>query len=102
MYNISGGGNLMSKHKLGIEITESAYKKYNSLPAGTSKGQFVSDAIEEKYDREKRIKCNNDIEKKLVELEQRINVLEERRINNANNNNTSRNTVNIPDNQKQV
>ena len=96
MYNISGGGNLMAKHKLGIEITESAHKKYNSLPAGTSKGQFVSDAIEEKYDRETGI----DIQKKLAELEQRIKVLEERRINNANNNNTSRNTVNIPDYKK--
>jgi hypothetical protein len=31
----------MSKHKLGIEITESAHKKYNSLPAGINKGQYV-------------------------------------------------------------
>lgn len=89
----------MSKHKLGIEITESAYKKYNSLPAGTNKGQFVSDAIEEKYDREY---TGIDIQKKLAELEQRIKVLEERSEGNANNNNTSRNTANIPDNQKQV
>jgi hypothetical protein len=65
----------MSKHKLGIEITESAHKKYNSLPAGINKGQFVSDAIEEKYDREYN---GIDLQKKIIELEQRIKVLEER------------------------
>jgi len=55
-------------------VTEKARKIYDSLDHH-KRGEFVSDAIEEKYDREY---TGIDIQKKLAELEQRIKVLEER------------------------